>query len=93
MGIRRFSYNFPKIYSKTRVSELEMRNEVEQAAPTEQAPNEVDLDPCERSELRVWTSQAQSTQTKQTKQIKHGSFKRSEFREPSAVFANQPKQS
>ena len=81
MGIRRFSDNFPKIYAKTRFSELHERASQASSTQTKQS--------CERSELRqhsaVFASKAQS---EQIKQIKHVSCERSELRQPSAVFAN-----
>ena len=85
MGIRRFSDNFPKIYAKTRFSELHERASQASSTQTKQS--------CERSELRqhsaVFASKAQS---EQIKQIKHVSCERSKLRLPSAVFANQLKQ-
>ena len=63
MGIRRFSYNFLKNYSKTRVSEL---HEQESQAPCKQI-KKTKHSPHERSELRERASKAQSSQIKQIK--------------------------
>ena len=60
MGIRRFSDNFPKIYAKTRFSELHER--ASQASSTQ---TKYSLD--ERSERRDRARQPQSSQIKQTK--------------------------
>ena len=63
MGIRRFSDNFPKIYAKTRFSELHERASQASSTQTKQTK----YSPHERSELLERASKAQSSQIKQTK--------------------------
>ena len=57
MGIRRFSDNFPKIYAKTRFSELHERTS--KAAFTQTKQTKYSLHG--RSEHREWARQAQSS--------------------------------
>ena len=63
MGIRRFSDNFPKIYAKTRFSELHER--ASQASSTQ--PKQTKYSLHEQSEHRERARQVQSSQIKQTK--------------------------
>ena len=86
ISIRRFSSNFPKLYSKTRVSELEsparsMCASEPSAVYANQAKQTM-FGLSERSELRERVSLAKSSQIKQ---ISHGPC---ELREPSVVYAN-----
>ena len=73
MGIRRFSDNFPKIYAKTRFSELHERASQASSMQTKQTKYSLH----ERSEHRERARQAQSSQIKQTK---HSPYERSELR-------------
>ena len=70
MGIRRFWDNCPKIYAKTRFSELHERASRASSTQTKYSFHE-------RSEHRKWARQAQSSQIKQTK---HSSYEWSELR-------------